>query len=762
MSKNYRYIGKNTQRKDAVDIVTGKAVFLDDFKVPGMIYGKGLKSPCPHAVITSIDTSKAEALPGVRAVMTYENLPEKCQDWNIGFPAHRKILDKKVRCVGEVVAVVAADTPDIAEEACDLINVTYELLEPVYFPEEAEKEGAPQLYDQFEGNEVPYGLGLPGFPFDAEEEFTGIKTGDVEKAFAECDAVAEGIASYNRSPSPLAPEPPGVIAKWDADDHLKLWATSQSPNLIRMYLFNRMPGVRVDVESFNVGGSYGNKNHLQMQVFLSSALSYVTKKPVKFFFSKAEQLLSFESRLGSRMELKVGIKDGVVTAMQGHWLIDTGMANDVGQCQLGVGLGEMQLAVAKCKNWDFDSKIIVTNKMPAGVVRGFGGQELKATMMPLVTKAAAKANVDPVELYKKNFVQAGDKYFWRDGRPWTCVEADYVPVMDESAERFGWKDKFKGWYKPTRVSGSKAVGVGVSVHGNADVGEDNSEAYVRLEPMGYAIMSMCIAEFGQGQRNNTAKMVAEVLNIPFDRVKITPSDTLLNPNEFGLVGSRGTLTAGTAVTRAAEDARRQLLDMAAAKFSVSPEELDTEDGFVFIKEKPEKRLPWVAIIPWGFTITGIGRYHEKFATPNFCIIFMEVEVDLETGATKILNITGGSDVGQIIDPATLEMQFHGGFGSAATDTGFFDESVLDSKTGRLMTGNLIDYKWRLFNEFPPYQTVIMESQFDISRFKAVGFGEISGAPGPAAAMMAISNAIGKEFNEYPGTPAAILRALGKA
>lgn len=762
MANEYRYIGKNVTRKDAKDIVTGKAVFLDDYKVPGMLYAKNVKSAYAHANIINIDTSKAEALKGVHAVLTYKNIPEKCKDWSIGFPPHRPILDSKVRAVGELVAAVAAETPEIAEAACELIEVEYEVLDAVYWAEDAVKEDAPQLYDHFEGNEVPYGMGIPGFPFEVEKEFTGIERGDVDKAFEECDGVAEGTASYDRSPAPLAPETPGVIAKWIDDNRLKMWATSQSPNLMVAQALTKMPGVLVDVESFNVGGSYGNKNHMTAQGLIASALAWMTRKPVKLVFTKSEQLLSFETRLSSMMKLKVGIKDGIVNAMQGNWLIDTGMTNDIGQCQLGVGLGEMQLAVAKCKNWDFNAKIIATNKIPAGVVRGFGGQELKATMMPIIAQAAAKANVDPVELFKKNFVQAGDTYQWRDGHPWTCVEANYVPAIEATAESFGWKEKFKGWYKPTRVEGRKAVGVGVSVHGNADVGEDNSEAYVRIDPYGFVVLQTTISEAGQGQRNNCAKMVAEILNVPFEMVKISPSDTLVNPHEFGLVGSRGTLTCGTAVTRAAEDAKAQLLEIGAKKFGVSADQVDTKDGFIFLKDNPQARMPWIAAVPFNTTITGFGRYEEQFAIPNFCIIFMEVEVDLDTGHTRILNIAGGTDVGQIIDPATLEMQFHGGFGSAAIDTGFFDEHVLDERTGRMMTSNLIDYKWRLFNEFPEYKTTALESQFNVSRFRALGFGEISGAPGPAAAMMAISNAIGKEFLSYPATPAAILKALEEA
>ena len=258
MSTNYRYIGKNTPRKDAKDIVTGRATFLDDFKVPGMLYAKSLKSSYAHANIVSIDTSRAEALEGVHAVLTHQNIPERCSNWCIGFPPHRPILDRRVRAVGEVIAVVAADTIDIAEAACELIDVQYEVLDAVYYAEDSVKEDAPHLYDHFNGNEVPYGMGLPGFPFDVEDEFMGIELGDIDKAFEECDAVEEGIASYDRSPAPLAPEAPGVIVNWIAENRLKVWGSSQSPNLLRMNQLAKMPGVLLDAESFNVGVSYGN------------------------------------------------------------------------------------------------------------------------------------------------------------------------------------------------------------------------------------------------------------------------------------------------------------------------------------------------------------------------------------------------------------------------------------------------------------------------------------------------------------------------
>lgn len=763
MKPEYRYVGKNTERREARDIVTGRAIFLDDYNLPRQLYTKMLKSPHPHANIVSIDISEAEKLEGVKAVLCLDNLPEECKSWSLGFPYHKPIFDRRLRYVGDPVATVAAETVEIAEEALKLIKVEYELLQPIYTPLESSQPEAIQLYDHIPGNKVPYGIGLPGFPLGEHGvEFKHIDKGDPEKAFAECDAVVEGTATYSASHAPLAPETPAVLAKWTGPGNLHIRASSQSPNLLRIQLSSKMPDVVVRSESFNVGGSYGNKNHITCMIMHASALALVTNRPVKFVYTKSEQLLAYETRLGSNMTLKVGIKDGLVHAMQGRWLIDTGSCNDIGQAQMGVGLGEMQLVCSKCKNWDFSADIYYTNKEPAGVVRGFGGQELKAAMMPIIAQCTAKLNLDPVEFYKNNFVREGDPYTWRDGTNWVCKYADYRPAMTQAAEKFNWAEKFKGWYKPTSVNGSKVTGVGVSLHGNCDVGEDCSEAYVRLEPYGYAVVHCTVAEAGQGQRNQAIKIAAEILNMPFEKVRITDPDNLVNPHEFGLVGSRGTIAVSTAVGEAAMKAKEKLLQKGADFFHCPIEAVDTEDGFIYLKENPEVRAPWFPVIEFGHTITGEGKYQEQFAIPNFCMLFTEVEVDTETGETKLINVTGGTDVGQMLDPATLELQFQGCIGSAALDTGLIDGHVLDTHHGRIVTSNMIDYKWRLFNEFPEFHSVILESQYDISPFKAIGFGEISGAPGPSAIAMAISNAIGQDFIEYPATPAAILKALGKA
>ena len=271
-----------------------------------------------------------------------------------------------------------------------------------------------------------------------------------------------------------------------------------------------------------------------------------------------------------------------------------------------------------------------------------------------------------------------------------------------------------------------------------------------------------MGETGGAQRHAVQKMVAEIMKVPFDGVQVVDPDTHATGYDAGMIGSRGTITMGTCSIRAAKDARRQLLEMAAEKFHVNVNDLDTENFMVVHKHIPEMKLPWIAVTGTPeMTITGKARYEQNFDKPNFALYLAEVEVNLETGEAKLIHALEGTDVGQIIDPINVRMQAEGSFGSAGADTGLFEEMVMDKKLGRFLTGNMIDYKWRTFNEFPKFDTVILESEFDSESFHALGFGEISPSPAPAAILMAVGNAIGHEITEYPCTPSAVLRAMGK-
>ena len=755
----YRHIGKSLPRKDGIGILTGAVEFTDDRKFEGLIYGLALKSPFPRARILSIDISKAEALPGVYAVVTHENIPEQCKAWGYGSPAIRPVLDSNLNYVGDAVALVAAETLEIAEEALDLIQVEYEKLEPIFTYDEALDPNSPQIYPHLKPhNEIPLDVEIFGETF-----LHHLVQGDAEKAFQASDFTAEGVQEYNTVPSPLSAESPLMVARCNTDTDYDLYAASQGTYFVKTLCSQRMPGINVNVYNLNVGGSFGNKQVCQYTLSHAMVLaSVVRNRWVKVFLSKSEHLLVHDLRLGNRSKFKVGIKDGVINAVKGEFFLNSGAFNDIHQMQIAVGLGETQLALCKCNDWDVVGRIVITNHNPTGIVRGFGGQEFKSALMPTVMKLVEKSGMDPVDFLAKNYCQSGDNYFWRDKSFQTAYEVDYAPAIYAGAEKFGWKEKWRGWKVPTKIEGNKVYGIGVSIHGNADNGEDNSEAYVRIDMYGKAYLYSANTEAGMAQRDNCAKMVAEVLNIPFEDVFITPNNTLINPYDFGTAGSRGTLTSGTACTRAAEDARNQLLIAAATDMFISPDELDTKDGIIFQKSNPSNSRPWAAVLhPFGKTITGYGLWKTRYTHPNCMVLFTEVEVDKETGIVKVVYLTGSSDVGQLMDPKMLEMQWHGGFGSAGTDTAIDEEHVLDYKTGRFVTTNMIDYKWRTFNNFPPYDMVFLEGQPNVTRFKAVGAGEISGSPGPAAIMMAISNAIGKDFCHYPATPDVVLKALGK-
>ena len=753
MTRPYRFIGKATPRKDGVEIVTGEAKFIADIKLPQMLFGKVLRSPLPHANIKNIDTSKAKRLDGVKAVLTYQDVPE----WKGGMPPHVRILDRKVRFVGDAVALVAADTEEIALEALDRIDVEYEPLPAVYDVQEAMEPDASQLYTQFPGNVLPNRC--PGFGPKSLEE---IAMGNVEQGFKEADIIAEGTYAYENIPNPLTAEPPGAIAAWEGPDHLTVWSSAQNPYWEGVLLYLRM-GRKVHVRYIGTqcGGSYGTRLMSWQLILYAALLAQAANRPVKVCYSREEHFAAYGLRLGSRIHGKVGMKkEGTITAISGEWLINTGFYSQITQGQLAVGCGEVQLAV-RCPNWNLKPKIVCTNRAASGIVRGFGGQELKSAFLPLLTEAMEKADLDPIEFFKKNYVKPGDGYYWRDGNWWVCRGVNYTKAMEKGAEAFGWKEKWKGWLKPTRVSGTKRIGVGVGVHGNADVGEDVSEAYVRLDPNGTATIYSCLAEHGTGQRSSLCKMVAEILQLPLENISMTPPDSLLHPYEIGPFGSRGTYAIGSAIIAAAEEAKKKLFERCAPMLNASPEDLETEDGWVYRREKPEVRIPWRAGMGVDRTLLGYGRFEPDFTVPNFMMLFVEVEVDVETGKVELVDVVSATDVGQIIDPLNLKNQLHGSLGSAGVDSALFEESILDKKSGRLLNINLVDYKWRTFLELPAFRTVTLETPFPTHRFKAIGVGEITTAPGPPAILMAISNAIGRRVYEYPITPEKILRALGK-
>ena len=752
MAQEYRYIGKATPRKDGSEVVAGAAKFLNDLKFHNLLYGKVLRSPHPHAVIKKIDISKAERIKGVKAVVTWETVP----DWKFGNPPIR-LLDKKVRYVGDAVALVAAETEKIADQARRLISVEYEVLPAVFDDYEAMKPNAPQLYDDLPGNVLPLGDPVLG-PTSATE----IVMGDVEKGFAEADIVTEGSYGYDNIPNPIPMESPGAVALWDEPNKVTVWVSNQAIWLNKNIL-SAIFGNKVEVRTIGgaCGGSFGSKiMSWQVQCY-AAALSKATGQPVKVSFSKGEHIGSFVLRPATRLDAKVGMKkDGTVTAVAGSWLLGTGYYSMTTQAQVAVGCGEAMIAV-RCNNWNVKPTIVCTNRNASGIVRGFGGQELKCALFPLMSRAMEKLSLDPFDVLKKNFIKPGDGYFWRNAVWYDYRGIDYSRAMDEGAKVFGWKQKWRGWLNPTAVSGTMRTGVGVGVHGNADIGEDVSEAYVRIDADGSVMIYSCLAEHGTGQRSNAVKSVAEVLQLPLESISITPGDTMVTPIEWGPAGSRGTYAILSAVISAADDAKKRLFELAAPMLGAgSPDDLDTADGVIWLRNDPQKRIDWKKVLSFR-TVIGHGRFGSDYSLSNCMMSFVELQVDTETGKIDLLRVVNATDVGKVIDPQGLEGQLNGCLGTAGIDSAIFEETIVDPTTGRILNANMIDYKWRTTAELPVIENVILETPIDSHRFHAVGVGEVATSPGPSATLMAASNAVGVWLESYPVTPDKVLRALGK-
>jgi CO/xanthine dehydrogenase Mo-binding subunit len=750
MAREYRYIGKQIPRRDAMGLVTGRTAFVADLKFPRLLSGKVLRSPHPHAVIKSIDTAKALKLTGVKAVITHENAP----DWKLGNPPI-PFISQKVRYVGDAVALIAADTERTAERARDLIKVDYDLLPAVFDEYDAADPRAPKLYDELAGNILPVGDRVMG-PTCAVD----IVMGDCGRGFADADVVVEGHYGYDNIPNPIPMESPAAVADWSDTDSVTIWVSHQAvwgAKSILSKIFG--PKVRVRTIGEACGGSFGSKlMSWQVQCY-AAALSRVTREPVRVTFSKGEHFGCFVLRPSTRICAKVGMKkDGTITAIEGDWTVGTGYYSLTTQSQVAVGCGEAMIAI-RCENWNLKPRVVCTNRSASGIVRGFGGQELKCALFPILSMAMDRLSLDPFEVLKKNFIKPGDGYYWRDGVWYDYRGIDFSATMDRGAETFGWKEKWKGWLNPTEVNGPKCTGVGVGIHGNADIGEDFSEAFVRIDQDGSVMIHSCLAEHGTGQKSNAIKCVAEVLQLPLELVSITPGDSMVAPLEWGPAGSRGTYAILGAVTSAAEDVRKKLLERAAAKLNVEGiDDLDTADGVIWVKHDPKQRITWKKALGLR-TLVGMGRFDPDYSLVNCVMSFVEVQIDMETGKLDLLRVVNATDVGKIIDPQGLQGQLYGCLGTAGIDSAIFEETVLDPTTGRILNPNMIDYKWRTMAELPEIRNVISETPMPSHRYHAVGVGEITTSPGPSAVFMAASNACGAWLDSYPVTPDKILRVL---
>lgn len=759
MSREYKVVGKEIKRVIADDIVTGKAVFTNDLRVAGMVYGKVLRSPHPHARITRIDVDRAKACEGVYAVLTYKDIPDNIYITNRMTPAaHYRPLNETVRFVGDPVALVVADTEDIAMAAMEQIEVEYEKLPPVFTIDEALAPDAPQLYEEFPGNVAP-----PIFPGLDDLDF---QVGDPEAGFAKADIIVEMDGEIKSGQNAMPAEAPVCIAQWH-DDMLTLYGSIAAPSNCQTYVAASLdiPYERVRIVAPCVGGSFGSKLFVGNVVppVLTALMAKAAGRPVMFAYTKEEHFACHQTRMCTKSHVKLGVnREGLATAVEMTQYADAGVCASTQENMLSVGTASLPL-LCKTDNKRYKGTVVVTNKVPSGSFRGYGYMESSALVNRAIMRACIGLGLDPVEYYEKNVLRHGERYYnaLNQKQPWQYnASPDWKDTIHAAAEGFHWKERFKGWGIPSVVNGSKRRGVGMGLSGHSDIGGMASNTNVTMTSAGGVLIQTVMTEFGSGVRDVYRKIVAEELRLPVDRVRLSLSDTSSAPLDFGSIASRSTYAGGISALRAAKDLKRNLFNLAEERLGIPASDWGFEDGMLYRLSDPEEKHDLHELLIYPDSLSGAGHWPGIDNATIMHVQFVEVEVDTETGLIEITDHFGGSDAGTIMNPRATYNQLTSFF--AGLDVAIREETVWDKWDSKVLSPNLIEYKARTFNEAPPHAHVCLEStkgrESDFP-FGAMGIGEPIISPSGPAITMAVYNACGIELEEYPYLPAKVLAAL---
>lgn len=748
MREALRVVGKRLPKVDAIEKVTGSAKFTADMRLPGMLYGKVLRSPYAHAKVLRVDTSEAEKLPGVKAVLTIKDVPRIKYDPSDPLQSSRDqyIFDEKVRYVGEGVAAVAAVSEDAAEEALKLIRVDYEELPAVFDPAEAMKPDVPKIHpvERNIASHVP------------------IAFGDVEKGFKEADYVFENryVASRQKH---CHLEPHACVVRFDYDRKITVWSSTQSPFRLRFILAKAldMPLGKIRVIAPHVGGGFGNKLYLGQHELVCTLLAKKTGRPVKIRYTRKEEFYTTTTRHPAIIELKTGVKkDGTLTAIQAKVIMNTGAYALFGSGVTWVAcyyIGGSSLY--RCPNIKVDGYCVYTNTPAAGAMRAFGGPQAHFAVESHMDMIAENLGIDPVELRLKNLVRIGDVD--RLSGFYNIRSCGLRECIEKGAERIGWKKKE---WKHGGVNEARKRGMGMACMSMiSELGV--SAAFVKLNEDGSVNILTGATDIGQGSNTVLAQIVAEELGVRLEDVTVTSADTNLTPFDWGTLGSRITYIAGSAAKAAAADAKRQLLERAAKMLKADVKNLEIRDGRVYVKGSSEKGAS-ISEVVWfsqyvdeaKAIILGRASYGPSEFPPAFGAHFAEVEVNTETGQVKVLRIVAVHDVGRAINPTLVEGQVEGalqmGIGYALTE-----ELLFDKVTGKPLNPSFLDYKILTAKDMPEIEVIIIEPVDPTGPYGAKAVGEAACIPTAAAIANAVYNAIGIRCRELPITPEKILKAL---
>jgi len=748
-------IGKRIPNVDSWGKATGKAVYGIDLKLLGMLHGKILRSPLPHAKILRIETEKARRLPGVKAVITADDTP-KIKYGSVINDEYPLAVDR-VRFIGDEVAAVAAIDEDTALEALAQIRVEYEELPAVFSPQEALAQGAPKIHEG-ESNVA------------TRIEF---ERGNVAQGFQEADYILEDeFICSNVHPGYL--EPHVCVAQADDAGNVTIWGSYQAParNRDMIARIMNLPAGKIRLIQTVVGGGFGGKSGQVLPLYpICAFLALKSRRPVRILNSWEEEFAASRSRMPAEIKIKLGIKkEGTFTAKDLNILANCGAYAGTGPAVLST-TATRATSLYRFKNVKCQADLVYTNTTPIGSYRGYGNPQLHFALESMVDLAAETVGMDPLEVRLKNAIQRGDI----SAHGWIMNSCQLTECLLVAAQKSQWKEK-----RGKGRQGSGGIGMASMIHvsGNRAVHPffDGSSAYVRVNPHGRIDLITGEAEIGQGSNTIFSQIVAETLGVPLEDIRLFPLDTDSCPFGVGTFASRVTTLGGKAVQLAAEDARQQLLEFAAEKMEIRVEDLECSGGRIFVKGSPAKSLGIEEVAKLalhsrgGAPIVGVGtflvpphvvvpdqtKYGNLSMAYSFGVQVAEVMVDRETGKVDILKILSVHDSGTIINPMLAEGQVEGG---VAQGIGYalFEEIV--RQNGIVMNDNFTDYRMPTICDVPPLSTTFIEVPDPYGPFGAKGLGEITQVPTAPAIANAIYDAVGVRLKELPLTPEKIWQAL---
>jgi len=758
-TRDVKGVGISIPRPDGPEKVTGRVQYVADIQAKGLLHAKLLRSPHAHAKIVSIDTSAAKALPGVRAVLTAKDIPHLKK--KAPTRAHAVLAIDRVVFMGQPVAAVAADEPSIAEEALDLIKVEYQVLAASIDPLKAMLPGAPPVADA--GTEADTSEALAHSAVAIAKSDTPAKAvnisqqarlqrGDPAKGFAESDHILEKTYRVPMVHQGYL-EPHAVLAEWDRNGLLTLWASTQGSFNTRSEVADVLgiPENSIRVIPVECGGGFGGKIRALCEP-ITAVLAQVTKRPVRYVMTRREELQAGMPAPQVIIKLKTGVKrDGTLMALDAETVIDSGAYSGAVLAVSAVFLGSMY----KWPSFDIRGFEVLTHKPSVAAYRAPVAPQTIFAIESQMEQIARDLDLDSVEFRMRHLIQAGDPMV--NGQPWQSNGAKQV--LSRIAEHPHWKSR-KQWV--TAGTNGKRRGVGLALGGWLG-GLQPTGATVRLNPDGTLAVLTGQVDIA-GTNISLAQIAASAYGVDTDLVRITTGDTDVAPMTGLSAGSKTIYTVGAAVLQAAEDARRQTFEIAAAELEASVHDLELVDGKITVRGAPNKGITLATIGKKGNlymskTPPVLGKANPAFTqqAPGFAAQLARLELDPDTGEVTLLDFVVVQDVGKAINPMGVAGQMQGGavqsIGMALTEGLQFDDS------GRLTNPSLLDYRKLTAADLPNLETIIVEVPAPAGPFGARGVGEPPIIPAPAAIANAIQNATGARLTELPMSPERIALAL---